>query len=373
MRFLLKPLLFFITASLLFVACGKDDNEPGFPPVQDGTLRVWAGSTFSYLIKPDNTLWAVGSFYNLNSGTGSGINSEQIETWKKIDSDVRSVAANEAITLMLKTDGTLYTVGNIHENGLGYTTGKFIKLTDNVRTVSTGRFNAYFIKNDHTLWSFGFNDNGELLDGTFTDIKTPKKVLNDVKDVKGGNGWVIVLKTDGTVWTAGANNFHALGSNPNWDAIMPLTKIAENAVSIESSHSATMYLKNDGTLWAAGGNEFGEWGIEIAEGEFHHVKIAENVVKFSSFMDFTYIIKNDNSLWGAGYNSQGQLGLGHNTNEIKFIKITENVKDASAGKEHGLIVKTDGTLWGVGDNLNSQLGLGNTVTKTNKFIQIQIP
>lgn len=372
MKHLVRSLLFLVAASMLFTACRKDDYEPDITSEQDGTLRILAFHYYSFLIKPDNTLWAVGEFNDPNSGTGfrRTNKAEMLASWTKIEDNVRSIATNFGVSLMLKTDGTLYTCGHDDINGHGYSKNKFMKLTDNVRKIAAGSYAAYFVKNDHTLWSMGKNEYGQLLDGTFTDLSTPQKVMDNVKDVKGGMGWVMVLKNDGSVWTAGSDFWGALGSS-NMEEPQPLKKIADNAVAIESG-MITMYLKNDGTLWATGRSSRG-MGLEYHTEE-GYVKIAENVKKMYCLYNTTYILKHDNSFWGTGNNNNGELGLGHNNSPVMtFTKIADHVTDASIGNDHGFMIKSDGTLWGTGSNLNGQLGLGNDIKETNKFIQIKLP
>ena len=73
------------------------------------------------------------------------------------------------------------------------------------------------IKQDGSLWATGYNEYGQLGDGS--KINTARTafvqvISADVKAVAAGNSHTILLKTDGSVWTTGTNEYGELGDNP---------------------------------------------------------------------------------------------------------------------------------------------------------------
>ena len=59
------------------------------------------------------------------------------------------------------------------------------------------------LKNDGTVWTWGWNEYGQLGDGTTIQRTTPIQVsgLTDVTQIAGGDYHTIAVKNDGTVWT----------------------------------------------------------------------------------------------------------------------------------------------------------------------------
>ena len=66
---------------------------------------------------------------------------------------------------------------------------------------------------DAGLWTWGYNDQGQLGDGTTVNKSSPIRVgtLTNWKQVAGGQGHTAAVKTDGTLWTCGYNYYGQLG------------------------------------------------------------------------------------------------------------------------------------------------------------------
>ncbi|MCC4119152.1 hypothetical protein LLG90_27875, partial [Aromatoleum toluclasticum] len=88
-----------------------------------------------------------------------------------------------------------------------YLPGKVTDETD-WKAISAGREHSLALKTDGTLWAWGANNWGQLGDGTGADRSTPAPV-NEETDwtaVSAGRDHSLALKTDGTLWAWGANN-----------------------------------------------------------------------------------------------------------------------------------------------------------------------
>ena len=119
------------------------------------------------------------------------------------------------------------------------------------------------IKSDRTLWAWGGNRGGQLGDGTDTPKEAP------VQESTGAATWstisasweqTIALKSDGTLWAWGDNDYGQLGDGTNIDKDTP-TQIGSamwSAISAGADH--TVAVKPNGTLWAWGRNNYGQFG-----------------------------------------------------------------------------------------------------------------
>ena len=81
------------------------------------------------------------------------------------------------------------------------------------------------LKNDGMLWTFGGNGYGELGTAinlrTFRPNPTPTKVLSGVSAIAAGYYHSMALKSDGTLWTFGANDSGQLGTSANSGTFNP--------------------------------------------------------------------------------------------------------------------------------------------------------
>jgi alpha-tubulin suppressor-like RCC1 family protein len=130
-------------------------------------------------------------------------------------------------------------------------------------------FSVVFIKKDGTAWNWGYDLNGSLGDGTVIDsnppfVVTPVRVkgLTDVKTVSAAYGWSMALKNDGTVWVWGYNNGGQFGNGRIYDieAVPVEVPGLDNVIAIGGKDMHSIYLKKDGSVWASGNNHDGSIG-----------------------------------------------------------------------------------------------------------------
>ncbi|HQK34921.1 MAG TPA: hypothetical protein PK074_09360, partial [Spirochaetales bacterium] len=87
-----------------------------------------------------------------------------------------------------------------------------------------------------------------------------------------------------------------------------------NTISAGGIH--TMAIKTDGSLWGWGANEYGQVGDGTVENRLAPVKIMDGVVSVYTAWNYTMAIKADGSLWGWGANEYGQVGDGTVENRL---------------------------------------------------------
>jgi alpha-tubulin suppressor-like RCC1 family protein len=176
------------------------------------------------------------------------------------------------------------------------------------------------IKTDGTLWSWGFNTNGQLGLGNTTNYSSPKQVgaLTTWNKVAAGF-FSLAIKTDGTLWSWGFNTFGQLGLGNTTDYSSPKQVGALTTWSqIASSTHFSLVVKTDGTLWAWGRNNAGQLGIGTSGGGTYQsspvqVGALTTWSKTAAAGDQALAIKTDGKLWSWGANTTGQLGLGNTT------------------------------------------------------------
>ena len=197
---------------------------------------------------------------------------------------------------------------------------------------------------------------------------TPGGTIGCWKQISSGQQFTVAIKSDGSLWSWGANAFGQLGyagSNNNQPSQIGT---ATNWKSISCGVAHTLAIKTDGTLWAWGNNFYGYLGdgTTVAKNTPVQIGNATNWKSVCAGYTHSFGIKNDGTLWAWGYNQYGQLGDGTTTNRSLPTQIgtATNWQSVGAGNSHSMGIKTNGTLWTWGRNDKGQLGDGTAVNKT---------
>ena len=284
---------------------------------------------------------------------------------------VAAVAASTRSTHILLNDGSLWACGanDFGQLGDGTTIDRAspVKIMEDVSFVSAGglegfgnnkrRGYTFIIKNDGSLWACGYNNLGQLGDGTTTNRSYPVKIMEDVASVATGEDHTLIRKTDGSLWACGSNTFGCLGDGTVEKKLIPI-KVADDVACMSAGYLHSMIVKNDGTLWTCGWNCRGQLGDGTTNDYSTPKQIMSGVATVSAGNFYSLIVKTDGSLWACGEND-GQLGDGTTYDRHTPVKIMDDVISASAGKgynPHSLMVKNDGSLWGCADNWSYVLG-----------------
>src|SRR3990172_1153925 len=131
------------------------------------------------------------------------------------------------------------------------------------QTVACGDIYSLALKNDGTVWAWGYNLYGQLGNGNNTDSNVPVQVnsLTGITSINGGGLHSLALKSDSTVWAWGYNFYGQMGSGNNTDSNVPVqVSSLTGTTAIAGGYSHSLALKNDGTAWAWGNNLVGQLG-----------------------------------------------------------------------------------------------------------------
>jgi alpha-tubulin suppressor-like RCC1 family protein len=243
-------------------------------PVQVGALTNWkqvsAAGINSAAVKTDGTLWTWG--YNGTGQLGLG-NTTTYSSPKQVgaltDWSFISIFGSQAYAI--KTDGTLWSWGQSAgvgalglNNNTYYSSPKQVGALTNWATVTGLQYAAVAVKTDGTLWSWGYNNNGQLGRGNTTNYSSPKQIgaLTAWLRISGGNYHCVSIKTDGTLWSWGANNYGQLGLGSSGSYVASPNQVgALTTWSVPSSgYNMSSCLKTDGTIWIWGSNFAGQLG-----------------------------------------------------------------------------------------------------------------
>ncbi|HEY0047562.1 MAG TPA: hypothetical protein VGB44_12710 [Flavobacterium sp.] len=137
---------------------------------------------------------------------------------------------------------------------------------------------------------------------------------------------------------------------------------AQCFTSVASGYNHSLAIKSDGTLWSWGQNQYGQLADMTNINKNSPVQIGtdDGWIYVAGGGSHSLAIKSDGTLWGWGLNDRGQIGDGTTVNKNEPVQIgtDTNWQTVSLGFDYSFALKTDGSLWGWGRNSLHQLGMG---------------
>lgn len=229
--------------------------------------------------------------------------------------------------------------------------GTVAGLTD-VTAIAAGRSHSLALKSDGTVWAWGSNEYGQLGIGSTVDSAVPVQVggLSGITAI--ACGWQHSLAVDGSgnVWAWGLNSCgqlgHAITGDPQgrFDTAYSTAPSQVAGISgvtaVAGGWQHSLALKSDGTVWAWGSNGYGQLG---------HPR----TIDIDPFTEPT---------GSFGDTNLEPLGGPYNTTPLAVTGMS-GVISIAAGHRHSVAVKSDNTLWSWGQNYNGQAnGPGSEVS-----------
>jgi alpha-tubulin suppressor-like RCC1 family protein len=352
-------------------------------PVQVGTsswIQVTsAGSSYVALIRADNSLWMVGNNTWSQYGDGTTV-SRGYPAQMRTNVQKVSLGGLSGTTMTL-TDNKLYAAGYnaTSELGLGNAATQSSWTQVGVNTaheiqqifagssftqVATSQFRTMVIKDDATLWTWGYNNLGQLGLGDTISRSSPVQISGSWSQISLGLSHSVGLRTDGTVYTWGGNSAGQLGDGTIVNKSSPI-QLAGSYTAIGSNEGYTTYLlKTDGTLWGTGYNNDGMIGDSTTVNKSSPIQIGTGN-SFSQIGVYSQSIlavrSTDNTLWAWGLNTSGQLGDGTTTSRSSPVQITSMGSGGTfllSNNYSNFLTQT--TIMFIKDSLLYSMGLGTS-------------
>ncbi|MBN1755579.1 T9SS type A sorting domain-containing protein [bacterium] len=280
------------------------------------------------------------------------------------------------------------------EGGLGYLEG--------IVGIAAGLYYSMALKGDGTVYTWGYNDVGQLGDSTTDTRYYPVQVrdssggssLSEITAISCGSIHCMALGTDNKVWAWGGNREGGLGiGTSDYNAhSLPIRVersgggFLEGVWKIAAGSAYSTVILNDSTAWAWGANGNGQLGNDTTRSEYYPIPVygPEGVDTLKEIFQIspcpngpfyiyghTLALKDDSTVWAWGRNGYGQLGNGILFDQWTPVQTLgpygsghlEGISYLATGIEHSLALHSEGTVWAWGDNYFGTLGDNTSVDK----------
>lgn len=249
--------------------------------------------------------------------------------------------------------------------------------------IASGGYHTLALKSDGTVWAWGYNNYGQLGNGTTTTSSLPIQVsgLSNITDIGAGLSYSLAVSSNGKVYAWGRNNFGQLGDGTYNNSSTPVQVSGLNGITVTAiggGQGHCLVLTSTGTVYAWGYNISGQLGNGTYNDSPTPVQVSglSSISKIEVGYNQGMALKNDGTIYVWGYNGYGQLGLGnYNDRNVPAVLSlgTGITATAIAGRGfHSMAIGSDGKLYTWGRNDYGQLGNGNT-TQTNIPSAITLP
>ncbi len=316
-------------------------------------VSVWGGARGTIILKSDGTVWTWGANFNGKLGIG--------ET-----NDVRELTPVE-----------VHGPGNVG-------------LFNSVKAVMGGEIHNVALKSDGTVWCWGWNAFGQLGNGTTNDSWVPVQAgltanppLTNVVKLGGRPYFTLAEKADGTIWAWGMNQFGQMGNGTVTPFSSPPNSVPvqvsnsqpggpiNGAAQITCGYQFGAALTTNGTVWVWGSGTHGEQGTGTTTSNYIPVQVPglTNITQISAGWFHILARKADGTAWAWGNNSDGEIGDGTTSGAFSPVQLLNlsNIVAVSGGDSHSSALTADGTIWKWGRNDLGELGNGATNSSANPF------
>jgi hypothetical protein len=371
----------FFSPALLFTLCLLNCSVSSGRLYLDKVYRQTLSNATKYVVAVDDdgNVWAWGSD-RIDLGMHSNLFPKSTsDTPVKIrrNTDIVSVVADYYCRMYIMKDGSLWFEGR---NPIALVTRRpnleLTKIAENVISAACGNDHCAYVTSDGSLYMWGYNDYGQLGDGTLEPCIEPKKMMDDVISVSISVGNTVALKRDGSVWE---------WKYPGKEFGKPRvpTKVMDDAIYVSAGSHHCAAIKADNSLWVWGDNSKGKlgngeysvldgaWNKIVDKGSDEPIKIMDDVVLVQADWENTAALKKDGSLWLWGSKFEDI----YNATKVpvaKPKKILDDVAGFSLGASTIYCIKKDGSVLSMGDpgiyNRSGITGLG-----TDEIVEVPTP
>ena len=330
-------------------------------------------------------VWTVGLGSDGQLGSGSTSNRTAFGIVNGL-TDVAEISGGREHVVTRTNGGQVWAWGDVSKGAVGDGSAMSTAATDRrapvqvltgATGIATGHYHSLAVLTDGTVRSWGYNNYGQLGNGTTTGRSTPGAVtgLSGVTAVFGGRDMSYALLTSGSLRAWGNNPNGELGDGTTTRRTTPVAVSGiTNAIAVAGGRNHGLALLSNGTIKAWGLNTYGQLGDGTTTNRTTPITVSgiTNAVAIGAGAEHSLAVLADGRVlsWGRGY--RGALGSGSTSNRLVpgAVNGLPAIASVDAGRDHTLAIAADGRLYTWGFDDYGQLGDGLTA---NRLTPYQVP
>lgn len=255
------------------------------------------------------------------------------------------------------------------------------------KQVTAGQYHSCAILDDNKAYCWGYNDSGELGDGSSTTSSTPVAVQLPsgltAKQISVGSKYTCAILDDNKAYCWGYNMNGQLGNGSTTNSSTPVAvqlPSGRTAKQISAGYTYNCAILDDNKAYCWGENTNGQLGNGNTTNSPTPVAVqlppGRTAKQISAGSEYTCAILDNNKVYCWGYNMHGQLGDGSTTSSFAPVAVQlpsgRTAKQISAGTQSACAILDNNKAYCWGYNVVGQLGNGNT-TNSSTPVAVQLP
>ncbi len=350
--------------------------------------KIAVGNAWSAAIQRNGRVWCWG-----NGGDGRLGNNSTVSALTPVSvlgavKTFCEIGAGNATTAAIDKNGLIWSWGFNNSGQLG--NGANIAQSTPVSVAGARKtFCKISLSNGQTLaldkngraWAWGFNANALLGDNSVTARNTPVSVAGAIKtfcQIAAGSQHSLAIDKYGNTWAWGPNSAGQLGANLPLSVRTPKSIVLganKTFCHISTGTGFSIGLANTGRLWAWGDNTSGKLGDNSVTARYTPISVLGTVrtfCKIESGPNFSIAIDKNGRVWSWGINTQGRLGDNTTTSRLTPVSILGAVKtfcQIGVGNSHTVAIDKNGRAWGWGAGALGAIG-DNTQNQRNTPVSV---